>query len=247
VCASCSQAFLDFTGTFIAIANIMYSFANLGMQAYIFKFYPYYKDNLPTHKNDMMTWALSISFIGFIGVIISGIVFKDFVIQKFGAHSPQLITYYYWVFPYGFGLTMYSLLEAFAWHLKKSVLTNYLREVQWRLFTLILIALSFLGLIRSFDLFIKLYAFEYILITLILLIYLILKKEFYFTFNISHVTKKFRRNILKMIRLVWGGSLIHNIASFFGVLVIAAVMPSGLAFVGIFTLAQNIASLIRFY
>src|SRR5260221_10259595 len=67
------------TGTFIAIANIMYSFANLGMQAYIFKFYPYYKDNLPTHKNDMMTWALSISFIGFIGVIISGIVFKDFV------------------------------------------------------------------------------------------------------------------------------------------------------------------------
>jgi len=233
------------TGTFIAIANIMYSFANLGMQAYIFKFYPYYKDNLPTHKNDMMTWALSISFIGFIGVIISGIVFKDFVIQKFGAHSPQLITYYYWVFPYGFGLTMYSLLEAFAWHLKKSVLTNYLREVQWRLFTLILIALSFLGLIRSFDLFIKLYAFEYILITLILLIYLILKKEFYFTFNISHVTKKFRRNILKMIRLVWGGSLIHNIASFFGVLVIAAVMPSGLAFVGIFTLAQNIASLIQ--
>jgi O-antigen/teichoic acid export membrane protein len=233
------------TGTFIAIANIMYSFANLGMQAFIFKFYPYYKDNLPTHKNDMMTWALFISFIGFVLVMISGFIFKDFVIRKFGAHSPELITYYYWIFPFGFGLTMYSLLEAFAWHLKKSVLTNFLREVQFRLFTLVLIALSFLGLLKSFDLFIKLYAFEYILIELILLVYLLVKKEFYFTFNISHVTKKFRKNVFRMIRLVWGGSLIHNIANFFGILVIAAVMPTGLAFVGIFTLAQNIASLIQ--
>jgi len=233
------------TGTFIAIANIIYSFANLGMQAYVFKFFPYYKDNLPANKNDMMTLALATSFIGFVLVMLSGFIFKDFVIRKFGEHSPGLITYYYWVFPFGFGLTMYSLLEAFAWQLKKSVLTNYLREVQFRLFTLILIALSFLGILRSFDLFIKLYALEYILIAAILIFYLVRNNEFYFTFSISRVTKKFRKRILRMIAFVWSGSLIHNIANFFGILVIAAVMPSGLAFVGIFTLAQNIASLIQ--
>ena len=41
-----SPAQYGLTGAFIAIANIMYSFANLGMQAYIYKFFPYYDDNL---------------------------------------------------------------------------------------------------------------------------------------------------------------------------------------------------------
>ncbi len=33
-----TEAQYGLTGIFIAIANIMYSFANLGMQAYIYKF-----------------------------------------------------------------------------------------------------------------------------------------------------------------------------------------------------------------
>jgi hypothetical protein len=40
------------------------------------------------------------------------------VIRKFSANSPDFVKYYAWVFPLGFGLTMYSLLEAYAWQLK---------------------------------------------------------------------------------------------------------------------------------
>ena len=35
-----TQAEYGLTGIFVAIANIMYSFANLGMGSYIHKFYP---------------------------------------------------------------------------------------------------------------------------------------------------------------------------------------------------------------
>ena len=45
------------TGIFIALANLMFSFANLGMPSYIFKFYPYYEDNLDKKRNDILTWA----------------------------------------------------------------------------------------------------------------------------------------------------------------------------------------------
>src|SRR5688572_21008969 len=93
------------TGLFIAIANIMFSFANLGMQTYIYKFYPYYNENTEPHKNDMMTWALFTSFMGFLMVLINGIVFKDFVIGRYIRTSPQIVTYYYYLFPFGFGLT----------------------------------------------------------------------------------------------------------------------------------------------
>src|ERR1700754_3734934 len=82
---------------FIAIALAIYSFSNFGMTAYIYKFYPYYNDNLPRKKNDQLTWALLFSTIGFVLVMIAGVVFKDFVIRKFGGNSPLLIKYYHWV------------------------------------------------------------------------------------------------------------------------------------------------------
>jgi O-antigen/teichoic acid export membrane protein len=44
---------------------------------------------------------------------------------------------------------------------------------------------------------------------------------------------------------VWSGSLVFNIATVFDTLVIAAVMPEGMAWVGVYSLAQNITSLIQ--
>ncbi|MBK7097766.1 MAG: hypothetical protein IPH58_04715 [Sphingobacteriales bacterium] len=37
-------------GLFIAVASVMASFANLAMPSFIYKFYPYYNDNLPVKK-----------------------------------------------------------------------------------------------------------------------------------------------------------------------------------------------------
>src|SRR5687767_11607861 len=156
-----SETNYGLTGTFVAIATVMYSFSNFGMTAYIYKFFPYYKDNLPPDKNDMMTLAAAVSLTGFLVVMASGLVFKDLVIQKYGANSPELIHYYYWLFPFGFGLTIFSLLEAFAWQFRKSVVTSFLKEILFRLFTTLLIVGIFTGIIKDFDLFIKLYAFTY--------------------------------------------------------------------------------------
>ena len=146
------------TGIFIAVANLMFSFANVGMTSYIYKFYPYYKENLETKKNDILSWALLISLVSFCFVIIAGIYFKDLITYKFASNSPGFIKYYNWIFPFGLGLTLYSILESYAWQLKKSILTNFLREIQFRLFTTILIVLTFSGLITSFDIFIKIYS-----------------------------------------------------------------------------------------
>jgi O-antigen/teichoic acid export membrane protein len=233
------------TAVFIAIANIMYSFANLGMQAYIYKFYPYYNDNLPAKRNDMISWALLISSFGFILVLLSGLIFKNLVIQKFGGNSEDLVKYYYWIFPFGFGLTLYSVLETYAWQLNKSVMTSYLREVQWRLYTTLLIVLSYVGLLGNFDLFIKLYAFSYILLALTLLVYLLIRGQLHFNFSPSRVSKKFFSKIVSLAALVWSGGLVYSISRFFAMIVIAAVVPGGLAFAGVYGLAQNIASLIQ--
>ncbi len=232
-------------GIFTAIANIMLSFSSFGMIPFIYKFYPYYKDNLPAKKNDIMSVALLTALAGFVLVMIAGVVFKNFVIRKFGAHSAELVEYYYWVFPFGLGLTFYSLLEAYTWQLRRSVLTNYFKEVQFRLFTLALLLLSFLGILKSFDLFIKLYAFTYLLLMLILLLWLKSTRKLYFPAPPSRVTTKFLPKIRSLVVLSWAGGLVFTLSNFFAHVVIAAVVPGGLAAVGVYTLATYIGSLMQ--
>jgi len=117
------------TTIFLAIAVMMNSLANLAMPAYIYKFFPYYKDNLKPRQNDMLTWAVIIGLIGFLMVMLAGIGLKHLVIQKFGTNSRLLVVYYYWVFPFGLGLVVYSILEAYTWCLGKPIVSNFFRAV----------------------------------------------------------------------------------------------------------------------
>lgn len=233
------------TGIFIALANLMYSIANLGMPAYVAKFYPYYNDNLDKKRNDLISWALLFSLIGFIFVVIGGVWFKDLIIRKFGQNSPQLVTYYYWVFPFGLGLTFYSILETYTLQLKKAVLTNFLREVLFRLFATVLILFTFAGIFTSFDTFIKLYSFTYMGVALTLLVYLIISGHLHFNFSPSIVTRKFFRKIITLVSFVLGGTVIYTLSTVFDSIVIASVVKDGLAGVAVYSLAQNIASLIQ--
>jgi O-antigen/teichoic acid export membrane protein len=232
------------TNTFIAFASIMFSIASIGMPAYIGKFFPYYKAHVPDKNNDQLTWALLISCIGFVVVVIGGIILKPVVFRVF-ANSPELPRYYNWIFLFGFGFTLYMLMEAYAWQQRKAVLSNFLKEVLFRFFITILIVLATLGVIKGIGLFIRLYSFTYFIIALILVVYFYSKKQLHFTLRKSIVTKKFYKKIAILSSFVWGGSVVMNIASVFDGIVIAAVLPNGMASAAVYYLAQNISGLMQ--
>ncbi|MER3498875.1 MAG: polysaccharide biosynthesis protein [Chitinophagaceae bacterium] len=238
-----TEAQYGLTSIFISIATIMMAFAQMAIPSYIYKFFPYYQDRLLPKKNDMLTWALVVSSVAFLLVIAAGVIFKDLVVRKFGEHSPELLPYYNWIFVMGYGLLIYTVLEAYAWQFHKSVLTNYLREVQWRLFITIIIVLFVLKLIPDYSLFIKLFAFTYPGIAIILFGYLLFTNRVHFTFKPSKVTKRHFKNILRLCSFIYGGSLIFTIAQVFDSIVIGSLL--GLGKVGIYTLAQNISALIQ--
>jgi O-antigen/teichoic acid export membrane protein len=233
------------TTIFIAIATMMSAFATLAMPSYIFKFFPYYNDHLPTRKNDMITWALLICLAGFVLVMIAGWFFKHLVIRKFGANSPQLVSYYYWIFPMGFGLTLYTVLEAYTWSLRKSVLTNFIKEILWRLFTTALIILFINGVIKNYDLFVKLFVFGFPFIAAVLFIYLLVTKKIHLTFRISKVSRRFFRKIVTLCSFVYAGTLIFTISQVFDTIVIASVLKEGAAKAGIFGIATLMTSVIQ--
>ncbi|HET7117091.1 MAG TPA: lipopolysaccharide biosynthesis protein [Hanamia sp.] len=231
------------TLVFVSVGNLMFAFANLGMVSVVYKFYPYYNDNLPKKKNDLLTWTLLISIIGFCCVIFAGVAFKGLVIRKFGANSPDFIKYYYWVFPFGFSLLIFSILEVFAWNIRKSIFTTFLRELLFRLLTLVLIFLLSFKLIHSFDTFIKMYAFTYGIVALTLLVYLAWKNEFHITFTISRVTKKFYKKMVSMATLIYFGGTIYMIATFIDSIIIMSLL--GTALVGIYQLGFVVTGLVQ--
>ena len=238
-----TEAQYGLTTIFIAIASMMSAFAAIAMPSYIFKFYPYYNDNLPPKKNDIITWALLVSTIGFVLVMIAGWALKHLVLKKFGTNASQLVTYYYWIFPMGFGLTIYTVLEAYAWSLHKSIVSNFFREVQWRLLTTILIVLFVTNTIKDFDLFIKLFAFTYPGIAISIFAYLVLTKKIHFTFTVSKVSRRFFKKIVTLCSFVYGGTIIFTLSQVFDSFVLASL--KGLEVAGIFGLAAIMTSIIQ--
>ena len=232
------------TGMFVAISNIMYPIATFGMPSYINKFYPYYKSNLKEGENDMITGALLLTLAAFGVLTVAGLVFRPWVIQKFGQNSGLLVHYYYWLFPFGLGLTLLYVLEAYGWQLKRAVLTNFLRELVWRVLNTVLIFGLFFGVLKNYDGFVKLYSLNYLWVALLLLIYLLRKRELHFVFRRSMVTKKFWKKIRSMVLMTWSAGVLLNFSQYFAQPVIAAVVKDGLVAVAVFTFGQFAASLI---
>lgn len=230
------------TRIFFDFAQNMYAFGALGIIPVIYKFYPYYKDNLETHKIDLMTWGMMAAFIGFILVIVLGWYFQPVFVHQFSEKSKLIVDYYYWMFPFAMGMLFFSVLEGFSWALQKTIFSNFLKETGLRIITSLFILL-YLFKVISFSGFVHLFAFLYLLIFLVLAIYLFRSNQLHFPTIISRVTKKFWKKMLSMQALIYSGTVIASVAATIDSFIIAKFQ--GLAVVGIFGLAQYSANLIQ--
>ncbi|MEN9684808.1 MAG: hypothetical protein RLZZ28_594 [Bacteroidota bacterium] len=230
------------TRIFFDFAQIMIAFGTMGVIPVIYKFYPYYKDNLKEDKIDLMTWGLVISLLGFILVMLGGIFLEPLMIKKFTARSGLVLDYYFWIFPFAAGLLLFSVIESYCWAIQQSVLSNFLRETGMRILASILICLFFFRVI-SFQLFMYLFAFQYLVIFLILLVYLYRTGQLHFTFSVSRVTRKFWKKMLTMQVIIFGGTCISAVAATIDSLIIASLQ--GLSTAGVFVFAQYAANLIQ--
>jgi O-antigen/teichoic acid export membrane protein len=239
---SFTQEEFGLTRLFFDVAQNFYAFGSLGFIAVMYKFYPYYKANLARSENDLLTLGLLSALIGFIVLVILGLVFEPLVVRKFSQRSALFVHYYHWIFPFAFGMLFFSMLEGYAWALQKTVISNFLKETGLRLITTVIICLNLFGVI-SFTQFIQLFAFMYLFIFVALLVYLISIGHFHITFSISRVTKKYWKKMATMQSLIFGGIVIGSLGQTIDGILIASL--KGLSSAGIYTLAQYVANLVQ--
>ncbi|HRI22256.1 MAG TPA: polysaccharide biosynthesis C-terminal domain-containing protein [Panacibacter sp.] len=230
------------TRLFFDVGQNFFVLSTLGVIPVIYKFYPYYKDNLSDSENDLLGRAFAKALIGFIIVTIAGFIFEPLVIRKFSANSGLFVQYYFLVFPFAFGLLFFSLLEGYAWVLQKTILPNFLKETGIRLITSLFVLLYYLKYI-SFDTFMVLFSSLYLIVALCLLAYLMRTGKFHFNFKPSRVTKKFRKKMFGMQSLIFGGIIITTVGQTIDGLILASL--KGLLATGIYTFALYTANLLQ--
>lgn len=230
------------TRIFFDIAQNFYVFASLGVIPIVLKFYPYYKGHLPDKENDLLSWALLVSCVGFVLVLIGGYLIEPLIVKKFIQRSQLIVEYYHYIFPFAMGMLFFSVLEGYCWALHKTIVPNFLKETGLRLVTLIFILLYYFNYI-SYHSFIQLFALLFILMSIVLAGYLLYLKKLHFTFRISKVTKKLLPKMVAMQSLIFGGMVIQALGQTMDSIFIASL--KGLGFAGVYTLALYAANFIQ--
>ncbi len=230
------------TRLFFDVGQMILCFASLGSFSVLNKFYPYYKDNLPNNQNDLFVRTLIINLAGFVLVVAGGIIFEPVIVRKFSENSKLFVDYYHWTFVFGFGLTLFSLLESYSWSTQKTILPNFLRETGLRILTSLFIALYFFHIV-TFSYFIYLFSTLYLVMAIILFINMAGKKDIHLVFSVSRVTKKFGKRMVQMQVMIFGGSAIIAIGQTIDGIMIASLQ--GLKQTAIYTFAAYIANLVQ--
>lgn len=232
------------TRLFFDVGQLMYAVASLGVIPVVYKFFPYYSDHLPKKENDLYTWSLLFPVFGFLLTIAGALYFEPLIVQKFSGRSPLFVDYYHWIFVFGFGILIFTILEGFSWTLKKTIYPNFLRETGLRILSLILILLFSFGFL-TFEQFIQLFSFQFIAIAIFLLTVLYKARDISLTFKISKVTKKFKTKMFTLAGYVYGGAIILILSQVADSIIIASVSEKGLHDTGVYNLATYIATLIQ--
>jgi O-antigen/teichoic acid export membrane protein len=230
-------------GLIQAIINInlvFFSICTLGSNAIMSRFFPYYEE-LPKKQNDLFSFILFSSLIGFCILCLLAYFLQPIVVRKFQATSNMLVHYYYWILPFTLFFTIYYVLEMQSYMHKKGVVAGFLKETVHRLLITFLIVLFILKLV-NFDQFVKVYVFLYAIVIIILAVFLIKRKLVNITFKISSVTRTHQSEILKMMLFVYTGGIIIAVATNFDS--INVIQQGGLENGAIFTLSTYISSII---
>lgn len=230
------------TRVFFDFGQLITAFASFGVIPVIYKFYPYYKDNLKDHEIDIITWAVAIALVGFLLSVLAGWILEPLFIRKYSERSKLIVDFYYWMFPFGLGILLFSLFEGYSLAVHKAVISNLLKETVLRIVTGAIILLYIFKLI-NFKEFMYAFCCIYFIILVVLITYLKKSGNLRFSFQLSRVTKKFWKKMMKMQSYLLGGTIITTIATTIDGFLVAGFQ--NLSAVGILTLSQYIANLIQ--
>ena len=235
-----SQEEIGLTRVMVDAAMLFSGLAQLGTNASILRFYPYFKD--PDHRDHgFFGWSVLLPFIGFVLFAIFFFVFKEPIQAKYAQESPLIVDYFYLLLPLTFFALYLTVFETNASVLMHITVPKFVREVGIRLFNLVCYLLYGHGVI-SLDMFVLLFCGSYALAMLLNFFYLLTLGKISFRIDFPYTSKPLLREIavytLFMTATVLAGNIPLINSLFLGA-------KKGLTLVGVYTIASYIANIVE--
>ncbi len=228
------------TRVLVDAAVLFASFAQVGTASSIIRFFPYFKDE--TGKNHgFFFWTLIVPVVGFLLFLLVLTLFKQPIIGMFEEKSPLFTNYFRFVIPLTLFMLYQSVFEANANVLMRIVVPKLVREVGVRV-GLLACYLLYGAHIITFDGLVVGFCITYGLAMLTDVVYLFTLQKISLKPDFKFITKPLARDFILYSLMVTLSALAANtplLSSFF----VSAKM--GLAFTGIFAIANYIATVIE--
>lgn len=236
-----SQEEIGLTRVMVDAALLFSGLAQLGTNASIIRFFPYFKSADDERNHGIFGWSVLIPFIGFLLFLVGFLLFKEEIVEAYSDRSPLLVDYCYWLLSLAFFALYLTVFETNASVLMRITVPRIVREVVIRLLNLVCYLLYGHGVI-SLDLFVGLFCGSYGVAMLLNMGYLFSLGKISFRIDWKFLSKPMLKDMLRytlfMTIAVMAGNIPLINSLFLGA-------KEGLALTGVYTIAFYIANIVE--
>lgn len=236
-----SQEEVGLTRIMVDAALLFSSIAQLGTNASIIRFFPYFKTDDDQCNHGIFGWAVLLPFVGFLIFVASFLIFKDAIVGAYSKESPLLLDYCYLLIPLTFFALYLTVFETNATVLMHITVPKLVREVGIRVFNLIAYLLYGFHFI-SLDVFVLLFCGSYALAMVLNLCYLFSLGKISFRIDWHFLNPPLFKDMMRYTLFMTTAGLAANIPLFNSLFLGA---KTGLALTGVYTIAFNIANVVE--
>lgn len=235
-----TQEEIGLTRVMVDAAMLFSGLAQLGTNASIIRFFPFFKSD-DGKNHGIFGWSILIPFIGFSIFAILFFVFKQDIIEVYSQKSPLIADYAYLLLPLTFFALYLTVFETNASVLLRITVPRLVREVGIRVFNLVCYLLYGNGVI-TLDLFVLLFCLSYAVAMLINFFYLMSLGKISFRIDWQFINRERMKEMVLYTLFMTATVLAGNIPLINSLFLGA---HTGLALTGVYTIAFYIANIVE--
>jgi len=215
----------------LSVGLLLAQLSNFGSIYTVWKFFPFFRNQERKNYGFLLLNCLVV-FLGLLVVIGVFILLKDQISTLYSEQSMEFIEHYFVSVPIAITTVFFLLFENYLRGLGKNILPVFLNEFLLRLLiTLLLVLFAFKFI--SFIAFLWLFSTIHAVPTMVLLIYLITKKELSLSLSTISIHKRFRKILFSFGVYSYFNSIGAMVVLALDALMIAAIL--GLGATGVYT------------
>lgn len=235
-----SPEVVGLTRVLVDAAVLFSSLSQLGTNASVVRFFPYFKDEKNAHHG-IFGLSVLISFVGFLLFALFFCLFRDGIATTYAEKSPLIVDYVFYLLPLTFFSLYMTVFETNASVLLRITVPKMVREVGIRVFNLICYVLYGFNVV-TLDGFVILFCASYMIAMILDIIYLFSLSKISLRVDWRFVDKEMLGRMLRYTLFMTANVLASNIPLLASLFLGAQV---GLALTGVYTIAFFIANVVE--